>query len=263
MALIQCPECGKTVSGRAEACIHCGYPLRECLEEATEEPVVDTPAEVLKEEFTEEYRKEPEKAVPETVRPRKYLNGRLAATAFITTSVGSLLLNCLTNIFIGRIGSDALVASSYSYSVASLLSRVLVILLIIAFFKRGKFLNYIALGYEATAALLMIAIPSALLSIYAAGIGDSAAFAASVACLRVTGILWLLMGGLCFLLGIVIRKKKVMFCIIFFAAFEIFSVLLTWIFTSFLGAAGAALGNMAQPFRLLLPLLLLNPDSEQ
>ena len=27
MALIQCPECGKEISDKARACIHCGYPL--------------------------------------------------------------------------------------------------------------------------------------------------------------------------------------------------------------------------------------------
>ena len=29
MALIKCPECGKEVSDRASACIHCGFPLSE------------------------------------------------------------------------------------------------------------------------------------------------------------------------------------------------------------------------------------------
>ena len=29
MALIKCPECGGTVSDKAPACIHCGYPLQE------------------------------------------------------------------------------------------------------------------------------------------------------------------------------------------------------------------------------------------
>lgn len=29
MALIICPECGKEVSDRAEACPHCGYPINE------------------------------------------------------------------------------------------------------------------------------------------------------------------------------------------------------------------------------------------
>lgn len=29
MALINCPECGKEVSDKAEACIHCGAPLKE------------------------------------------------------------------------------------------------------------------------------------------------------------------------------------------------------------------------------------------
>ena len=27
MALIKCPECGKEISDKASACIHCGYPL--------------------------------------------------------------------------------------------------------------------------------------------------------------------------------------------------------------------------------------------
>lgn len=29
MALIKCPECGKEISDKAPACIHCGYPLQE------------------------------------------------------------------------------------------------------------------------------------------------------------------------------------------------------------------------------------------
>ena len=29
MALIKCPECGKQISDKAPACIHCGYPLNE------------------------------------------------------------------------------------------------------------------------------------------------------------------------------------------------------------------------------------------
>lgn len=31
MALIKCPECGKEVSDKAVACIHCGYPIREMI----------------------------------------------------------------------------------------------------------------------------------------------------------------------------------------------------------------------------------------
>ena len=29
MALIKCPECGKEVSDKAVACIHCGFPLNQ------------------------------------------------------------------------------------------------------------------------------------------------------------------------------------------------------------------------------------------
>lgn len=31
MALIKCPECGKDVSNKATACIHCGYPLDDIM----------------------------------------------------------------------------------------------------------------------------------------------------------------------------------------------------------------------------------------
>lgn len=36
MALINCPECNKKVSDRAEICVHCGFPLSEYLEEKAE-----------------------------------------------------------------------------------------------------------------------------------------------------------------------------------------------------------------------------------
>lgn len=36
MALIHCPECGKEISDKAPACIHCGYPLSPTPSEATE-----------------------------------------------------------------------------------------------------------------------------------------------------------------------------------------------------------------------------------
>lgn len=49
MALIKCPECENNISDKAEACIHCGFPLREyvekqaeMIEEEIEEVVVET-----------------------------------------------------------------------------------------------------------------------------------------------------------------------------------------------------------------------------
>lgn len=33
MGLIKCPECGKEISNKAPACIHCGYPLQYSAEE--------------------------------------------------------------------------------------------------------------------------------------------------------------------------------------------------------------------------------------
>ena len=29
MALIKCPECGKEISSEADACIHCGFPIKK------------------------------------------------------------------------------------------------------------------------------------------------------------------------------------------------------------------------------------------
>ena len=37
MALIKCPECGKDVSTAAEACPHCGYPLKD--KTASQKPI--------------------------------------------------------------------------------------------------------------------------------------------------------------------------------------------------------------------------------
>ena len=31
MALIKCPECGAQISDRADACIYCGYPIKQCI----------------------------------------------------------------------------------------------------------------------------------------------------------------------------------------------------------------------------------------
>ena len=36
MALIKCPECGKEISDKAPACIHCGYPLANTQQNVTE-----------------------------------------------------------------------------------------------------------------------------------------------------------------------------------------------------------------------------------
>ena len=33
MALIKCPECGREISDKSKACIHCGYPLDYVIEE--------------------------------------------------------------------------------------------------------------------------------------------------------------------------------------------------------------------------------------
>lgn len=44
MALIKCPECGKDVSDRAPACIHCGYPLTSNQQEQTNSPQTPDPS---------------------------------------------------------------------------------------------------------------------------------------------------------------------------------------------------------------------------
>lgn len=48
MALIKCPECGKEISDKAPACIHCGFPL-SLLEKETEPEVTKTESDDVKE----------------------------------------------------------------------------------------------------------------------------------------------------------------------------------------------------------------------
>ena len=38
MALIKCPECGKEISDKASACIHCGFPLATTSQSASQQP---------------------------------------------------------------------------------------------------------------------------------------------------------------------------------------------------------------------------------
>ena len=47
MALIKCPECGKEVSDKAAACIHCGYPIASNAQHQQEQVV-----KVLKNVYT-------------------------------------------------------------------------------------------------------------------------------------------------------------------------------------------------------------------
>lgn len=42
MALINCPECGKEISNKAPACIHCGLPLNEYVQETEEQTLENT-----------------------------------------------------------------------------------------------------------------------------------------------------------------------------------------------------------------------------
>ncbi len=46
MSLIKCPECGKEVSDKAEACIHCGFPLSKKADESVLIETVCVPSEV-------------------------------------------------------------------------------------------------------------------------------------------------------------------------------------------------------------------------
>ncbi len=40
MALIKCPECGKEISDKAPACIHCGFPLESVTSKENENCII-------------------------------------------------------------------------------------------------------------------------------------------------------------------------------------------------------------------------------
>ena len=56
MALIKCPECGKEISDKAPACIHCGYPLSLLNNEETKNTTVEkqskTEAKAVQKEYS-------------------------------------------------------------------------------------------------------------------------------------------------------------------------------------------------------------------
>lgn len=54
MALIKCPECGKEVSDKAPACIHCGFPLEEIVKAKSIDIIVDDATETKEDENVSE-----------------------------------------------------------------------------------------------------------------------------------------------------------------------------------------------------------------
>lgn len=47
MALIKCPECGKEISDKAPACIHCGYPLEIGIEPEQPQEIIEEQVEAV------------------------------------------------------------------------------------------------------------------------------------------------------------------------------------------------------------------------
>lgn len=77
MALIYCPECGRSVSDMAESCPECGYPIQEYLKKVrqpaqpeevapVEEPISEAVAEEIQEEVPQEVAEEEIATVAET-----------------------------------------------------------------------------------------------------------------------------------------------------------------------------------------------------
>lgn len=80
MALIKCPECGGQVSDKAEACIHCGYPLKNISQNAQEKMLKQENLNIHDQKLslknTEEWKKEnqpvdEEKPVDSSIKNRK------------------------------------------------------------------------------------------------------------------------------------------------------------------------------------------------
>ena len=187
-------------------------------------------------------------------------NGRLAVTAFIC-SMGSILLSILTTYQLSAYGTYMIAAVSVSDSILSILQRLIIIPLVIAFFKQSRVLNYIALGVEMMIIVLLFAIPGSLMRIYSA---SAEILDCGISYLRFTAMVWFVLAGLCVLFSFVIRRGRMMTCFIAAGAATLLSFVLTWLMMSVfrIGTAGAAFKNLVQPFHYLLPLLMLNPDRE-
>lgn len=188
-------------------------------------------------------------------------NGRLAVTAFIC-GMGSILLSYLTTILISNFyGSTVLAAVSVSDSIITILQRLLIIPLVIAFFKQSRILNYIAMGVELLVIVLLFAIPGSLIRLI---MYNDELYAHGISYLRFTAMIWFVTAGLCVLFSFVIRRGRMMSCFIAAGAATLISFVLTWLMMSVLhfGIAGIAFRSLAQPFHYFLPLLMLNPDRD-
>lgn len=50
MALITCPECGKQISDKADACVGCGYPIRKNKNTDDDDEIIEYPKWLLEAE---------------------------------------------------------------------------------------------------------------------------------------------------------------------------------------------------------------------
>ena len=51
MALIKCPECGRDISDKANACVHCGYPLSKAADNAEKKESNSEKTNLSKDDF--------------------------------------------------------------------------------------------------------------------------------------------------------------------------------------------------------------------
>ena len=184
-------------------------------------------------------------------------NGRLAVTAFIC-GMGSILLSYLTTLLVSNYGTYAVAAVSVSDSLITILLRLLIIPLIIAFFKQSRALNYIAMGVEFLIIVVLFAVPGPLMRLFAY---SDELYGYGIPYLRITALIWFVLAGLCVLLSFVIRRGRMMTCFIAAGAATLISFVMVLLLMR-IGTAGIAFKNIAQPFHYFLPLLMLNPDRD-
>ncbi len=96
MALIKCPECGKEVSDRSEACIHCGYPMD------SKETIVST------DETYEAHEEATKSSVCQTdvMKPIKVFKSKKIIIAVIAAIVLIILISSILIIASNRLSSE-------------------------------------------------------------------------------------------------------------------------------------------------------------
>ena len=188
------------------------------------------------------------------------LNGKLAILRLIggaAYSFSTFFVSFLTARFLG---TDAILAVSIGGRVLNLLGILVSACVFIAIFIPGRHMTYIACGINLAIALACTLVPDPLIRLF----NDNSNIAYVARYIKMTGLIILVMSGICILFGVLCHRKSTILYLLIAATAAIYTVVLPlFLIPVFgLGFLGAAMVHAMQPIAAVLPFLFANWEKD-